>query len=125
MKPWIIAFIFLIILAGVALASQRRSSSSVLANASAKPDSSLVIYDVRTADEYTAGHVEGANLLPLQDIQKGIRPSEPTDASIGIYCRSGSRAKEAISLLQKAGYTNLTDLGGLGDVQRAGYKIIR
>ncbi len=125
MKPWIIAVIFLLVLAGVAIASQRRGETHVLSEAKNSTQEKLVIYDVRTPEEYAAGHVENAYLLPLQDIQKGIRPAEPTDTAIGVYCRSGNRSREATEILRKAAYTNITDLGGIGDVQRHGYKLIR
>lgn len=125
MKPWIIACIFLAILAVVAISSQRRNGADRGSNSAKSASSNLTIYDVRTPDEYAAGRVENASLLPLDDIRNNVRPAESTNTSIGVYCRTGQRSSEAVKLLKHAGYTNITDLGGLADVQRAGYKIIR
>lgn len=78
------------------------------------------LYDVRTPEEYAAGHFENAILLPLQDIEAEKLPEVPRDTQIYVYCRSGNRSSQAKILLERAGFTNITDLGGLSDVEKIG-----
>lgn len=84
-----------------------------------------VVYDVRTADEYATSHVTGATLLPLADIQAGKYPTEPKDTPIAVYCRSGNRSKQAASLLKKAGFKTVIDIGGIEDTANYGLSIVR
>lgn len=82
-----------------------------------------VVYDVRTPEEYARDHVSSAKLLPLSEIQAGKYPAEAKDSPIAIYCRSGNRSKEAKEILEKAGYTNIIDMGGLSDTAKYGLSI--
>jgi len=82
------------------------------------------LYDVRTADEYEAGHFAGAINWSLQDIQAGAYPDVAKDTKIFVYCRSGNRSGEATTLLKNAGYTNVTDLEGLANVEAIGGTLV-
>lgn len=82
------------------------------------------LIDVRTAEEYVAGHIDGATLLPLQDIQAGKLPEVDTTKPVYVYCRSGNRSAQATVMLQKAGYTNITDLGAMQSVQSLGGNVV-
>ncbi len=76
----------------------------------------LIVLDVRTQDEYDAGHIEGAALLPnetIADTQPDLLPD--LDAEILIYCRSGNRSAQAALKLIAIGYTNVYDFGGIID----------
>ncbi len=70
--------------------------------------------DVRTQEEYDAGHIDGARLLPYDAIT-AESPGLPTDknAVVIVYCRSGSRSGAAASTLSDLGYTRIYNLGGL------------
>ena len=81
------------------------------------------LYDVRTAEEYKAGHFPGALNWPLQDMQAGKLPAVRKDTQIYVYCHSGNRSSQATALLKSKGYTKVTDLGGLVDVQKLGGKL--
>ena len=75
--------------------------------------------DVRSADEYASGHVEGASNIPYTEITARI--SEVTgdkDDLIYVYCRSGRRSGIAKQALMEAGYTNVINLGGLEDARK-------
>lgn len=74
------------------------------------------LYDVRTPQEFANGHTEGAELLPLAEIENGKLPNVDKGAPIAVYCRSGNRSAHAKSLLEKAGFSNVKDLGGLNDL---------
>jgi phage shock protein E len=72
--------------------------------------------DVRSAQEYSDGHVEQATNIPHNEIAAGI--SELTtdkDATIYVYCRSGRRSGIAQDTLEGMGYTQVTNIGGLED----------
>lgn len=72
------------------------------------------LVDVRTADEYAAGHIEGAVLLPNEEIGDARPAALPVaDAEIMVYCRSGRRSAEAAKKLAALGYTDIYDLGGI------------
>lgn len=74
----------------------------------------FVILDVRTKAEYDEGHIEGAMLLPYDEIDElaeGLLPDR--NAKILVYCRSGNRSAVASNALIDLGYTDVTDFGGI------------
>ena len=76
----------------------------------------VTVVDVRTATEYADGHIEGALLLPNEEI--GTTPPSllpDKDAEILLYCRSGNRTQQAAKKLTAMGYTNVYDFGGIID----------
>lgn len=81
------------------------------------------LYDVRTSQEYASGHFENADNWSLQDMQAGKLPDVPKNTRIYVYCQSGNRSSQAARLLKDAGYSNVTDLGGLQDVEKIGGKL--
>ena len=79
-------------------------------------ETGYVILDVRTEEEFAAGHIPGAILIP--DYEIGARAeSELTDKNqlILVYCRSGRRSKNAAAELASLGYTNVKEFGGIID----------
>lgn len=78
--------------------------------------------DVRTDQEWAAGHLDGAVHFDLVKMQQGQLPELPKDTHIALYCRSGHRAGEALAILQQNGFTNLRNAGGLSDLQAQGKK---
>jgi phage shock protein E len=69
--------------------------------------------DVRTADEFNAGHIEGAAHIPYDEI--AVRIGEVTsdkNAVIHLYCRSGNRSGIAQQILQSIGFNNAVNEGG-------------
>jgi rhodanese-related sulfurtransferase len=77
--------------------------------------------DVRTPEEFQAGHIPGATLIPLSEL--AARANElPQDEPILIYCRSGNRSLQALNLLENAGFQGLTSMdGGFSQWVAAGY----
>ena len=74
----------------------------------------VIIVDVRRADEYAAGHIEGALLVPNETIQDEAATALPDkDAVYLIYCRSGNRSNVAAHKLIALGYQNVYDFGGI------------
>ena len=73
-----------------------------------------VIVDVRRADEYAAGHIPGAILIPNESIGTEKPEQLPDkDQIILIYCRSGNRSKQAAQKLADMGYTNIYEFGSI------------
>lgn len=76
-------------------------------------DPSLIVLDVRTPEEYAAGHVPGAVNIPYTHLPARI--SELTGAGekdIVVYCVTGVRAERAASRFRENGYRRLLHLDG-------------
>lgn len=75
-----------------------------------------VILDTRTQEEYDEEHIPGAILIPHDEIGEKAEAVLPDkDQLILVYCRSGRRSKVAAEALQKLGYTNIKEFGGIID----------
>ena len=75
-----------------------------------------IILDVREQDEYDAGHIPGAILIPYTQIaEKAKGMLSEQDQLILVYCRSGRRSKIAAEALAELGYTNIKEFGGIID----------
>ena len=73
-----------------------------------------VILDVRTAEEYRSGHIEGAICIPNETIGKDVQEKLPDkNQRIFVYCRSGNRSRQAASKLAALGYTDIIEFGGI------------
>lgn len=91
-------------------------------------DSAKVVrLDVRTADEYAAGHIGNAvNIDVLKDDFKGRAvESLPKDKTIAVYCRSGRRSKKAAGILVENGYKVIELDGGYVGWTEAGKPVVR
>ena len=78
----------------------------------------LMIYiDVRTKMEYNAGCVEGAMHHDIMDMMAGVLPDLPKDSEIILYCESGNRSMMAKTMLEQAGFLNITNGGGIDDIK--------
>jgi len=76
-------------------------------------DRSLVVLDVRTPEEFSAGHVPGAINIPHTELAERIAELQGArDSDIVVYCRTGRRTDEALGVLQKSGFTRLLHLQG-------------
>ena len=75
-----------------------------------------IILDVREQDEYDAGHIPGAILIPHTEIEaRAEEVLTDKDQLILVYCRSGRRSKIAAEALVELGYTNIKEFGGIID----------
>ncbi len=77
----------------------------------AKPDT--YILDVRSAEEFSAGHIEGAHLIPIRDFKKrlSLLPANK-EQNILVYCSRGGRSTRAAGIMQKQGYSNIYNFKG-------------
>ena len=75
-----------------------------------------IILDVREQDEFDAGHIPGAILIPYTEIENKAEEMLPDkETQILVYCRSGRRSKIASVALSELGYTNIKEFGGIID----------
>lgn len=82
----------------------------------------VVLLDVRTVGEYTAGHISNSLNIDVEGMTfDGDIKSLDKDATYAVYCQSGRRSVNAIKKLQDAGFKNLFNLeNGILDWQGAG-----
>lgn len=100
-------------LAAVVLATSLAACS---ATPSVEVPEGAVIIDVRTPDEYAEGHLEGAINVNLQSgsFEQQIA-EQPLDGTYIVYCRTGNRSAQAVSIMTDLGFTDVTDAGGVSD----------
>ncbi len=90
-------------------------------------ESSPFILDVRTPQEFAAGHIEGSTLLPVQELfsrmeQLAGNEEEP----VLVVCATGNRSTVASHLLMRAGFTRVYNLRyGIKDWARQGHPVIK
>lgn len=72
----------------------------------------VYVLDVREVDEYEEGHIKNSINIPLGSL---TTIDYDKNAKIIVYCRSGNRSKTAKELLEKLGYTNVYDMGGINN----------
>lgn len=72
-----------------------------------------VLLDVRTREEYTNAHIPGSLNIPLDELQKAENRLPNKSTPLFVHCLSGGRSRQAVHFLKHAGYTDVTDLGGI------------
>ncbi|MDF0533601.1 rhodanese-like domain-containing protein [Shewanella yunxiaonensis] len=111
----------LVVIAVVLFVSMRafgRSSEQDPATAFAKIAQGATVIDVRTAEEFAAGHLPEAHNIPYEQIIAGVEKLNiGKDQPVVVYCRSGHRAGIAKTALEKSGYTQIYNAGGLQKLQ--------
>ncbi len=76
----------------------------------------IYILDVRDPDELDEGFVDNSINIPLDTLLQSAEKSLPDKSKpLLVYCRSGKRSMEAEKILDKLGYKNIYDFGGILD----------
>jgi rhodanese-related sulfurtransferase len=84
-----------------------------------------IVIDVRTPEEYAAGHIPGALNIPFDQVAQRISEIDAPHG-VALYCMVGPRARKGESALLSAGYTSVLHLeGGLAAWQAAGLPVER
>lgn len=83
----------------------------------------VVLIDVRQPEEYVAGHVRTARLLPLQEVPDHVAEL-PTDTDVFVICRSGSRSARASEFLIDQGVRAVNVAGGTLAWVDAGHEVV-
>jgi len=90
------------------------AGSNVISNGETQLTAAPIIIDTRSPEEYAAGHLDGALLMPYGDIGGMIEAKVPDkNTPIMLYCHSGGRAGIARKTLAAMNYTNVENLGGM------------
>ncbi len=72
-----------------------------------------ILLDVRTPEEYAAGHIPQSCNHPLQEINTVETRIPDRNTPVFVYCRSGRRSGEAVKKMQQMGYTKAVNIGGI------------
>lgn len=85
----------------------------------------VFILDVRTREEYDAGHIRGSTLIPVQVLKERLG-EVPKDKKILVYCRTGHRSAQASEILADNGFKEIYNMkGGIVDWTGAGNEIVK
>lgn len=98
-----------------ACGQENYENTDVKGFASLLDEPNVVVLDVRTAEEFAEGHLEGAvNIDQKQDdfVEKA-KAQLPVDKTIAVYCRSGRRSASASNRLAAVGYKCINLKGGI------------
>lgn len=101
---------------GTENASARASSpKESIANAA-------LVIDVRTEEEFASGHLARAENIPVDQVESRVdaiasKLNGDKTKPIAVYCASGGRAGRAKGMLEKAGFTHVTNAGGYTDLK--------
>ncbi|MDX9865018.1 MAG: rhodanese-like domain-containing protein [Anaerolineaceae bacterium] len=83
-----------------------------------------LILDVREPQEWEAGHIPGATLIPLGQIPDRLNEI-PQDRPVVVVCRSGNRSAQAVQFLRQSGYGLTTSMsGGMNQWVAANFEIV-
>ncbi|MBP9727889.1 MAG: rhodanese-like domain-containing protein [Candidatus Moranbacteria bacterium] len=78
-----------------------------------KKTSDAILVDVRTPEEFRSGHIEGAVNIDFQDASFMAEVQKlDTTKTYFVYCRSGNRSKQAISVMNQQGISSINELQG-------------
>lgn len=120
MKKLLIITLCIFLLSGCGENKNTDSSSGSVNYMEAKEkiiNDGAILLDVRTEEEYNEKHIDGASLLPLDeiDIDHISQLVSDKDTPIIVYCRSGNRSQQAREKLIALGYSKVYDLGAMSN----------
>lgn len=70
------------------------------------------VIDVRTAQEFAAGHLDGVVNIPLDQLAtRAPREFPDRAAPLLLHCASGARSAAGVDVLRKLGYTSVINVG--------------
>ncbi len=88
-------------------------------------ESNLTILDVRTPQEFKEEHIQGAILIPLQELNENLSQLQNVKGDkIIVYCHSGTRSVAASRILIKNGFSPVNVTGGISGWKNAGLKVV-
>ena len=86
-----------------------------------------LLLDVRTNQEFAAGHLEGATQIDFYsaDFKEKIQQLDP-ETPVYVYCRSGGRSGQTAKLMKELGFKEVYNLeGGIGAWQGSGNAVVQ
>ena len=76
-------------------------------------DEHALLLDVRSPEEFAAGHLPGAVNIAVQELPARVSEVGSKDRPVVVYCAAGPRAARAARLLADAGHTRVLNLGAM------------
>lgn len=76
-------------------------------------ESGSLLVDVRSPAEFAGGHIEGAINVPLQTLGANMGKLGDKERPVVVYCASGVRSSGAASIMKRAGYADVRNLGAM------------
>lgn len=87
-------------------------------------DPDVIVLDVRTENEYEAGHIAGTELVPLSELEQRTGELDKDDALL-VYCKSGTKSVEASNILIQHEFESVYNMeGGINAWVNAGYPVV-
>jgi rhodanese-related sulfurtransferase len=109
MKKIFTAFMFILLITGCSSGSN--TDVSVDEAKELIDNGEVQVLDVRTPDEFAAGHIPGAKLIPLQVIESMLSELDK-DQKYLVVCRSGNRSTQASGTFVENGFKNIYNMTG-------------
>ncbi len=111
----LITLVGLLLLAGC---TQQQSNQTKLTSDQAyhamSEDTTIVLIDVRTVEEFREGHIEESINIPLDQLNQRIASVVSNKkTTIFVVCRSGNRSAQASDMLASLGYQSIVDIGSV------------
>ena len=108
--------IIVVALVGAALVALVKSRGPMISGEEARTlvSEGAKLVDVRTPGEFASGHIQGALNIPVDQIGGHADELGAKDRPVVVYCRSGMRSAKAKQILEAAGFTKVSNLGGIG-----------
>ncbi len=77
------------------------------------PPAGLIVLDVRTAEEFAEGHLDGATMVDFyaEDFADQLAGLDRT-APYLLYCRSGNRSGQTATMMRDLGFTDVAEIDG-------------
>lgn len=72
-----------------------------------------VLLDVRTDAEFSQGHIPHSINIDVDRIEDAASVIKDKNTPVFVYCRSGARSGYAVNVLNKMGYANAVNIGGI------------
>ncbi len=91
-----------------------------------KNEPNVMLLDVRTPEEFSSEHIEGATLIPVQKLSENLsKLDNAKEKKIIVYCHSGTRSVAASRILVKNGFTPLNVTGGISEWKAEGLGVVQ
>ncbi|XXF75180.1 rhodanese-like domain-containing protein [Myxococcaceae bacterium GXIMD 01537] len=74
-------------------------------------EAGTLLVDVRSPEEFAAGHLPGAVNIPVETLSGRLGELGPPEKPVAVYCRTGKRSGRAEQILKEQGYPQVINLG--------------
>ncbi|NOJ78319.1 rhodanese-like domain-containing protein [Myxococcus xanthus] len=91
----------------------RPGDAAAGAEARRRVEAGATLVDVRTPEEFAAGHIPGAVNIPVDELARRFGELGSQQTPLVVYCRSGARSGRAERLLKEQGFQDVFNLGSM------------